>query len=89
MFLFDGHNGAILIENGGGKTVLIQTAMQAILPHVDLADRKIKNTLVLENAPAHIAIEWIINDKPRRYVVTTVSLFTTKRDSIFTLCLRV
>ena len=78
LFLFDGHNGAILLENGGGKTVLIQTALQAILPHVDLADRKIKNTLLLENAPAHIAIEWITNDQPRRYVVTAVSLFMTK-----------
>jgi hypothetical protein len=79
IFLFDGHNGAILLENGGGKTVFIQTALQAILPHADLADRKIKNTLMLENAPAHIAIEWIANDQPRRYVVTAVSLFTNKQ----------
>lgn len=78
LFLFDGQNGAILIENGGGKTVFIQTALQAILPHTDLADRKIKNTLMLDGAPAHIAIEWIINERPRRYVVTAVSLFTTK-----------
>ncbi|MCZ0701596.1 chromosome segregation ATPase [Natronobacillus azotifigens] len=79
MFLFDGHNGAILLENGGGKTVLIHTALQAIFPHVDLAERKIKKTLMLENAPAHIAIEWIDHDNPRRYVVTAVSLFTTKQ----------
>ncbi|WP_209120966.1 hypothetical protein [Alkalihalobacillus sp. BA299] len=77
-FLFDGHNGAILLENGGGKTVLIQTALQAIMPHADLAARKIKNTLQLENAPAHIAIEWITSDKTRRYVTTAVSLFMTK-----------
>ncbi|WP_048717815.1 hypothetical protein [Bacillus sp. 522_BSPC] len=79
IFLFDGQNSAILLENGGGKTVFIQTALQAILPHTDLADRKIKNTLMLENAPAHIAIEWITNDNPRHYVVTAVSLFTTKQ----------
>ncbi|WP_040302658.1 hypothetical protein [Aneurinibacillus aneurinilyticus] len=79
LFLFDGHNGAILLENGGGKTVLIQTALQAIIPHTDIAERKIKNTLLLENAPAHIAIEWITNDQPRRYVVTAVTLFITKQ----------
>ncbi len=45
LFLFDGHNGAVLIENGGGKTVFIQAALQAILPHADLADRKIKEHL--------------------------------------------
>ena len=78
IFLFDGHNGAILLENGGGKTVLIQTALQAILPHTDLADRKIKHTLKLEESPAHIAIEWMMNDRPRRYVLTCVTLFLTK-----------
>lgn len=75
-FWFDGHNGAILLENGGGKTVFIQTAIQAMLPHTDLAGRKLKDTLLLENGPAHVAVEWILNDKPRRrYAVTCVSLF--------------
>ena len=78
LFLFDGHNGAIVLENGGGKTVFIQTAIQAILPHADLANRKIKDTLKLEDGPAHIAIEWILNDYPRRYALTCVSLFLTK-----------
>ncbi len=75
VFDFDGHNGAMLLENGGGKTVFIQTAMQAIIPHIDMAERKIKDTLSLENAPAHVAIEWILNDKPRRYALTSASLF--------------
>lgn len=78
LFIFDGHNSAIILENGGGKTVLIHTALQAIFPHVDLANRKIKNTLVVQNEPAHIAIEWINNDRPRRYVVTAVSLYATE-----------
>jgi hypothetical protein len=78
LFIFDGHNGAVLLENGGGKTVFIQTALQAVLPHVDLADRKLKHTLNLEEAPAHIAIEWILNERPRRYALTCVSLFLTK-----------
>lgn len=76
IFQFDGHNGAILLENGGGKTVFIQTALQAMLPHSELAGRKLKDTLLLENGPAHVAIEWILNDKPRRrYAMTCVSLF--------------
>lgn len=76
IFHFDGQNGAIVLENGGGKTVLIQTVIQAILPHKNFPDRKVKQTLVLEQAPAHIAIEWIKEEKPRRYVVTAVSLYT-------------
>ncbi|HDK7156406.1 TPA: hypothetical protein PTV43_003982 [Clostridium botulinum] len=78
IFQFDGHNGAILLENGGGKTVFVQTAIQAILPHSDLAQRKIKNTLMLENSAAHIAIEWILSEKPRRYGLTSVTLFMNK-----------
>ena len=78
IFEFDGYNGAILLENGGGKTVYVQTALQAILPHVEVADRKIKNTLALENSTAHIAIEWILNERPRRYGVTVVTLFMNK-----------
>ncbi|MGG0717971.1 hypothetical protein ABE096_10340 [Robertmurraya massiliosenegalensis] len=78
MFLFDSHNGAILLENGGGKTVFIQTAIQAILPNAELAERKMKDTLSLESSSAHIAIEWIINEKPRRYGLTAVTLFMAK-----------
>ena len=47
LFHFDGHNGAILLENGGGKTVFIQSAIQAVLPHTELAGRKMKDTLSL------------------------------------------
>ncbi|WP_289139632.1 hypothetical protein [uncultured Brevibacillus sp.] len=75
LFLFDGHNSAILLENGGGKTVFIQTALQAILPHTDMAGRRIRETLSLSGTPAHIAIEWILNDSPRRYALTAVTLF--------------
>lgn len=80
LFVFDGHNGAILLENGGGKTVFIQTALQTVLPHTDLAGRKIKETLSLAGTPAHIAIEWIIRDSPRRYALTAVTLFIHNND---------
>jgi len=84
-FYLDGHNGAIVLENGGGKTVFIQTAIQAVLPHSDVAGRRIKDTLSLENGPAHVAIEWLLAEKPRRrYAVTCVSLFmsSTGLDSL-------
>nr|NNM89416.1 hypothetical protein [Bacilli bacterium] len=84
-FIFEGQNSALVLENGGGKTVFIQAAIQAVLPHADVAGRKIKDTLTLENGPAHIAIEWIIATKPKRqYLVTCVSLFmsSTGLDSL-------
>jgi len=78
IFRFDGNNGIILVENGGGKTVFVQAVLQTILPHTPLADRKAKDTFTLVNSPAHLAVEWIINDKPRRYALTAVTLFGTK-----------
>ncbi len=75
IFICAGHNTAILLENGGGKTVFIQAALQAVLPHTDLGERKAKETFILEGNAAHIAIEWIISDKPRRYGLTAVTLY--------------
>lgn len=75
IFHFHGENSAIVLENGGGKTVFIQTALQAILPHASLANRKIKDTLTFDDGPAHIAIEWIKNDRPRIYALTAVTIF--------------
>lgn len=74
LFRFEGHNGAIVLENGGGKTVFIQTLLQAMIPHTNLGERKIRDTLKLDG-PAHIAVEWVLKEKPRRYVVTAVTLF--------------
>lgn len=75
LFQFDGQNTAILLENGGGKTVFIQAVLQGIIPHINMSDRKIKDTLYLEAGPAHIAIEWILNEQPRRYALTAVTLY--------------
>lgn len=75
LFNLDGQNTGIVLENGGGKTVFIHTVLQAILPHTSLGERRIRETLKLDQGPAHIAIEWIVNERPRRYVVTAVSLF--------------
>ena len=77
-FQFDSHNGVILLENGGGKTVFVQAVLQTILPHITLADRKAKDTFSLENSPAHLAVEWLLNEKPRRYALTAVTLFSSK-----------
>ena len=75
IFHFDGNNSTIVLENGGGKTVWVQAALQAILPHTEVAGRKAHETFLLSEGPAHIAIEWVISQKPRRYVVTAVSLY--------------
>lgn len=78
IFEFEGNNGIILLENGGGKTVLLQAVLQAVLPHVSLAERRARDTFTLENGAAHIAIEWILNERPRRSALTAVTLWNGK-----------
>lgn len=75
IFHFDGQNSTIVLENGGGKTVWVQAALQAILPHTEVAGRKVYETCLLSEGCAHIAIEWEIGQKPMRYLVTAVSLY--------------
>ena len=79
IFQFDSYNGVILLENGGGKTVLVQAVLQTVLPHTLLGERKAKDTFALENSPAHLAVEWLISDRPRRYALTAVTLFHSKQ----------
>ena len=81
-FQFDGYNGILLLENGAGKTVFVQTLIQAVLPHKTVAQRKIQETLQLSNNVAHIAIEWILDERPRRYALTAVSLFINSREQL-------
>lgn len=81
-FRFDGYNGILLLENGAGKTVFVQTLIQAVLPRKTVAQRKIQETLQLNNSIAHIAVEWILEEQPRRYGLTAVSLFMNNRDTL-------
>ena len=81
-FQFDGYNGILLLENGAGKTVFVQTLIQSVLPRKTVAQRKIQETLSLSNSIAHIAVEWILENDPRRYALTAVSLFLNSKDQL-------
>ena len=78
-FLFDGYNGILLMDNGAGKTVFVQTLIQAVLPRKTVAQRRIQETLQINNSIAHVAVEWILQEQPRVYAITAVSLFTDSK----------
>lgn len=82
IFRFDGYNAILLLENGAGKTVFVQTLIQAVLPRKSVAQRKIQETLQLSNSAAHIAVEWILEDRPRHYALTAVTLFRNSKDQL-------
>lgn len=44
-----GHDGLLILQNGGGKTLLLQLMAQTVIPNVSLQKRRLA-TLVAENS---------------------------------------
>jgi len=64
-----GKNTIFLLENGGGKTSIIQTLMQTVLPNSGLAGRNIKDTYA-KKSYGHIAVEWLLDGEKEKYLLT-------------------
>ena len=73
---FDFYNGEdtlLNLQNGGGKTVLVQMMMQPIIPKQKLKDRNFKGYFKNTKAPVYIMIEWILDDSTKR-VMTGIGI---------------
>lgn len=57
-----GNNSIFLLENGGGKTSVIQLLHQVVLPNHTIQKRKMSNG-VKKGSTRHIAVEWISDDE--------------------------
>ncbi|WP_430787210.1 hypothetical protein VBD025_15845 [Virgibacillus flavescens] len=64
-----GNNALFLLENGGGKTSLIQLIHQVILPNHTIQGREMKKN-VQKGQTIHVATEWIQDDEFRDHFVT-------------------
>ncbi|HEY9060655.1 MAG TPA: hypothetical protein VIO64_09170 [Pseudobacteroides sp.] len=70
---FKGEDTLLNLQNGGGKTVLVQMMMQPIIPKQRLKDRLFKSYFSNSKAPVYIMIEWIIDDSPKK-VLTGIGI---------------
>ncbi len=65
-----GHDGLLILQNGGGKTLLLQLMAQTVIPNVSLQKRRLA-TLVAENSfTGHVLVEWLLDTDPPQYVLT-------------------
>ncbi|MGB8451778.1 MAG: hypothetical protein WCD89_05535 [Anaerocolumna sp.] len=64
--LYKGENTLLNLQNGGGKTVLVQMMMQPIVPKQKLKDRLFKNYFTNAKAPCYILIEWELDGKKEK-----------------------
>lgn len=78
---YNGKDTLLNLQNGGGKTVLVQMMMQPIIPKQKLKNRMFKNYFVNSKAPTYIMIEWALDDGVTK-VLTGIGIKKTLAKSI-------
>jgi hypothetical protein len=63
MLNLDGLNSIFLLANGGGKSLLIQLALQTILPNAKMGKRRIADLLESDNYTGHVVVEWLLDQE--------------------------
>lgn len=72
LFEFKGQNTLINLENGGGKSVILQLALQVLIPNAELSSRKFVDYFKVNSGTVHILIEWLLDGTTREYFLTGI-----------------
>lgn len=70
--IFDlrGRSGLLILENGGGKTLILQLISQVVCPNAPLGKRRLA-TLVRSNPfTGHVLVEWLLDADAPAYILT-------------------
>lgn len=70
---YGGENALLNLKNGGGKSVLVQTLFQPVLPKTKLMGRKIEDFFKSQKTPSYIMLEWALEDKGG-YLLTGIGM---------------
>ncbi|SHJ68821.1 Chromosome segregation ATPase [Dethiosulfatibacter aminovorans DSM 17477] len=73
---YNGENALLSLANGGGKSVLVQTILQPIVPKTKLLGRPISDFFIGKKDPAYIMIEWLLDDGAG-YLLTGIGISPT------------
>lgn len=72
LFTFNSRSGLLNLENGGGKSVILQLALQVLLPNSDLSSRKFVDYFKVNSGAVHIMIEWLLDSVVTEYLLTGI-----------------
>jgi len=72
LYEFDGKNALINLENGGGKSVILQLALQSVLPNTNMGSRNFSDYFKVNSSPTHIMIEWALDGVRSDYLLTGI-----------------
>ena len=87
LFDFEGEgsepsNVLINLTNGGGKSVLVQLAMQPIIPKAKVAGRRIESFFTKTSDHCFVAIEWVLDGSKMRLMTgIAMAASDSSRDS--------
>lgn len=70
LFRPQGENTLFNLANGGGKTLLIQLLLQAVLPNESLNKRAISDLLAHKRYTGHILAEWKLDNQADSFITT-------------------
>lgn len=74
------HNALINLENGGGKSVLVQFSMQPIIPKAKVAGRKIDDFFKKQGDHCYVVLEWL-KDNSNEKLLTGISICSGVRQA--------
>lgn len=62
------------LQNGGGKTVLVQMMMQPVLPHAKASDRRIEGYFQKSTDHGYVVLEWTKDGTENERLLTGISM---------------
>lgn len=72
---YDGLDALMNLANGGGKTVMVETIFQPIIPAMNIGGWKITDYLTGDSKPSYVMIEWMLdNTKEPTYYMTGICM---------------
>jgi len=74
IYEFDGRNALINLENGGGKSVILQLALQAVMPNTSIGSRNFSDYFKVGSSPTHIIVEWKLDGTRAEYLLTGICI---------------
>lgn len=69
-----GQNALLSLANGGGKSVLVQLFLQAIVPNARIQGRNIASFFSGKKLPSYVMIEWKLDGQGGGYLLTGIGM---------------
>ncbi len=80
IFDFGGSSGVLILQNGFGKSLILQLIAQSVIPNAVMLQRSLHTLFEVEAFTGHVLVEWRLDEKSPRYLLTGFC-FTKPPDS--------